>query len=92
MSDRQWTQIVNASKVALAFINAFAGILAAYPGPELSPLLRLMAAATVAGCGAALLYLQPPGRKPGGAEGVTVSAVADELERRSRRRQQAVPQ
>jgi hypothetical protein len=46
----------------------------------------------VAGCGAALLYLQPPGRKTAATEGITVSAVADELERRTRRRQQAVPQ
>ena len=60
MSDRQLVQIQSVAKVALAFLNAFAGILAAYPGPELSPLWRLMAAAVVAGCGAGLLVLQPP--------------------------------
>jgi hypothetical protein len=90
MSDHQWNQFVNASKVALAFLNAVAATVAGYPGADLSPLMRLMAVAISAGCGAALLMLQPPGRKS--ADGITVSAVADELERRNRRRQQAVRQ
>ena len=63
MSDRQFRQLTGAAKVAIAFINAFAGIFAAYPGPELSPLWRLFAAALVGGCGAALLFLNPPGAK-----------------------------
>ena len=62
MSDATTRSLLNAGKVLLAFMNAFAGILAAYPGPEISPLLRLLAAATVAGCGAALLMVHPPGR------------------------------
>lgn len=49
-------------KVALMFVNGFAGLIAAYPGPELGALERLVCAALVAGCGAALLYLNPPGR------------------------------
>ena len=49
-------------KLLLVFLNGIAGVLAAYPGPELPPLARLMAAALVAGCGAALLFLHPPSR------------------------------
>jgi hypothetical protein len=60
----------------VAFINGFAGILAAYPGPELPALARLCAAATVGGCGAVLLLTNPPGGS------VTVATIADELERR----------
>lgn len=71
--------VLSTVKVALAFVNAFAGILAAYPGPELAPLARLFAAATVAGCGAALLFLNPPGDS-------NVKAVADELEQRMKAR------
>lgn len=64
MTDRQIALAASVLKIALAFVNAFAGILAAYPGPELSPLARVLAAATVAGCGAALLYLRPPNTNP----------------------------
>lgn len=60
MNNDSWQHTQNAAKVALAFVNAFAGILAAYPGPELNPLWRLLCAAIVAGCGAALLILNPP--------------------------------
>lgn len=49
-------------KLFLVFANGIAGVIAAYPGPELSPLARLLAAALVTGCGAALLFLTPPGR------------------------------
>lgn len=52
----------NVLKVALVFLNGFAGLIAAYPGPELGALERLICAALVAGCGAALLVLNPPGR------------------------------
>ena len=79
MTKNDVQMVLSAIKVALAFVNAFAGILAAYPGPELSPLARLLAAATVAGCGAALLFLNPPGDS-------NVKAVADELERRMKAR------
>lgn len=50
-------------KVSLLFLNAFAALIAAYPGPEIGAVERLICAALVAGCGAALLYLNPPGKK-----------------------------
>lgn len=65
-------------KIGLAFLNGVAGVLAAYPGPELPVLARLMASAVVVGCGAALLVLQPPGSED------ATRRVADELERRMR--------
>lgn len=76
---------VDTLKVTLLFVNAFAGLLAAYPGPELGALERLICAALVAGCGAALLYLNPPGSKKVNADKLTAvqtRQVADELERR----------
>lgn len=79
MTTRQWQQVTNVAKVALAFVNAFAGVFAAYPGPELSPLWRLAAAAIVAGCGAALLLMQPPSDK------TQDERVADLLEARMKR-------
>lgn len=78
MDDRLLAQLTNALKVALAFLNGFCGILAAYPGPEVPPLVRAICAATVAGCGGALLMLTPPGTK------TMIAAVADEIERRLR--------
>lgn len=51
----------DALKVALAFVNGFSGVVIAYPGSDLDPLIRLMFAGLVAGCGAALLFLKPPG-------------------------------
>lgn len=51
----------DAIKLALMFLNAFAGVLAAFPGPELGTLERLFCAALVAGCGAALLFLDKYG-------------------------------
>jgi hypothetical protein len=61
VTDSDWKAMSNIAKVALTFLNAFCGILVAYPGPELSPLARVIAAAMIAGCGAALLLLNPPG-------------------------------
>lgn len=82
MSDAQWQHIINAGKVMLAFVNAFAGALAAYPGPELSPLVRLMAVAVVAGCGGSLLVLHPPGASEFSPEQVDqIAARLMELER-----------
>lgn len=49
-------------KIILAFVNGMAGLIAAFPGPELGVMERLLAAAVVAGCGPALLLLNPPGR------------------------------
>ena len=71
-------------KVALLFLNAFAGFLAAAPGTDIDPAARLVAAALVAGCGAALLYLNPPGKKvnPDRLTAAQTKQVADELERR----------
>lgn len=73
-------------KVALLFLNAFAGLIAAYPGPEIGAVERLICAALVAGCGAGLLYLNPPGKaKAVNADKLTAAQtrqVADELERR----------
>lgn len=53
---------LDALKVTLAFVNGFAGVVIAYPGSDLDPLIRLMFAGLVAGCGAALLFLNPPGK------------------------------
>lgn len=64
MNDSQIQVITSVAKVSLAFVNAFAGVLAAYPGSELPPLARLLSAALVAGCGGALLFLSPPGTAP----------------------------
>lgn len=86
MSDTNLQTLLSTLKVALAFVNAFAGILAAYPGPELSGLARVLAAATVAGCGAALLMLTPPGHQSGDD---VVTKVSDELERRRAERVEA---
>lgn len=72
-------------KVALLFVNAFAAFIAAAPGNDIDPTARLMAAALVAGCGAALLYLNPPGAKKVNPDKLTAAQtkqVADELERR----------
>ena len=71
-------------KVALLFLNAFAGLIAAYPGPEIGAVERLVCAGLVAGCGAALLYLNPPGKKvnPDRLTAAQTKQVADELERR----------
>lgn len=71
-------------KVGLLFLNAFAGLIAAYPGPEIGAVERLICAALVAGCGAALLYLNPPGKKvnPDKLTVAQTKQVADELERR----------
>lgn len=52
----------DALKVTLAFVNAFAGVFAGYPGTDLDPMIRLAFVALVAGCGAALLFLNPPGK------------------------------
>lgn len=86
MTDQQLQTILSVLKVAVAFINGFAGILAAYPGPELPALARLCAAATVGGCGAVLLLTNPPGG------GVTVSSIADELEKRRATRAASIAQ
>lgn len=78
---------VDILKLALLFVNAFAGLIAAYPGPELGAIERLVCAALVAGCGAALLYLNPPGRQAINPDKLTAAQtrqVADELERRMR--------
>lgn len=48
-------------KLSLGFVNAFAALIAAYPGTELGPLERLFCAALVAGCGASLLFLDRVG-------------------------------
>lgn len=70
-------------KVALTFLNGFAGVIAAYPGPEVGPLARLVCAALVIACGATLLLVQPPGKeKPLTAR--QTRQVADEIERRLR--------
>lgn len=74
----------NALTVLLAFVNAFAGLIAAYPGPELGALQRLVCAALVAGCGAALLFLHPPGR--GEPSDKTVERMVDLAEERMKRR------
>ena len=71
-------QLQNAAKVGLAFLNAFCGIFAAYTGDDLNPLWRLFFAATVAGCGAALLILNPPNDK------TQDERIADLLEERMR--------
>lgn len=77
MSDRQIIVVLTTLKIALAFLNGFCGILAAYPGPELPPLARLAAAGIVAGCGAVLLIVDPPG----GRSDFTETQV-DQLSRR----------
>lgn len=74
-------------KIALLFLNAFAGLIAAYPGPEIGAVERLICAALVAGCGATLLYLNPPGSKSVSLSALTPAQtrqVADELEKRMR--------
>lgn len=81
MSDTQWVQMQSAMKVALAFVNAFAGFIAAYPGPELNPLWRMLFAATVAGCGAALLILNPPTSK---TQDERVAAILEAKMKRTR--------
>ena len=63
MTETESRTIRDVLKVALAFLNAFCGVLVAYPGPEVSPLIKVMGAAMIAGCGAALLLLTPPGRE-----------------------------
>lgn len=84
MSDAQLQRTKSIAKIVLAFVNAFAAVLAGYPGPDLSPIYRLLCVATVAGCGAALLMLDPPGKTT--RQEVTVTAVTDELEKRARAR------
>lgn len=78
------TTTADTLKVALLFVNAFAGFIAAAPGTDIDPGVRIVAAALVAGCGAALLYLNPPGRKvnPDKLTAAQTRQVADELERR----------
>lgn len=74
-------------KVAILFVNGLAGFLAAAPGNDIDPTARLFAAGLVAGCGAALLYLNPPGKKAVNPDKLTAAQtkqVADELERRMR--------
>ena len=51
-------------KIALVFVNLFAGAVVAYPGPELGALSRLFCVALVAGCGGALAFLDKLGAKP----------------------------
>jgi hypothetical protein len=70
VSDAQWSRLVSALKLALVFINGFAALIGTYPGPEVPALVRLLCAATAAGCGAALLMLTPPGRS---------NALADDI-------------
>ena len=49
-------------KVLLVFLNGLAAFIAAYPGTDLDPMVRLACGAVSAGCGAALLMLTPPGK------------------------------
>lgn len=77
-------------KVALLFLNAFAGFIAAAPGDNIDPSVRIVCAALVAACGAALLYLNPPGKTPSPTANLTTKQLAqitDELERRAKERQ-----
>lgn len=48
-------------KLGLMFLNAFCGVIAAFPGPEVGVLERLICAALVIACGAALAFLEKVG-------------------------------
>lgn len=58
MPDRDWL------KLTFLFVSGLAVYVASYPGPELRPEIRLVAAAIAAGCSPVLLSLAPPGSKP----------------------------
>lgn len=81
MSEKHWQQIVTICKYLVGFLAAFAAFLAAYPGSEIPPLVRIFAGATAAGCAPVLLSLHPPGRPEQDAR------VADILEQRMKRQQ-----
>lgn len=69
-------------KCAVVFVNGFAGLLAAFPGPELGTLERLVCAALVAGCGAVLLFLE----KVGGSKAKSADLDPDDMTPAQRRR------
>lgn len=71
----------DAIKIGLTFLNGFAGVIAAYPGPEVDALARLICAALVIACGATLLLVNPPGKEKALTAKQT-RQVADEIERR----------
>jgi hypothetical protein len=74
---------MDAIKMSLVFVNAFAGLIAAYPGADLDGSVRLVCAALVAGCGAALLFMQ----KLGGD--IDYAKLAEEQERQRQARVRA---
>lgn len=52
----------DAVKVALVFLNGFAAFVAAAPGAEIDPTVRVICGGIASACGAALLLLNPPGK------------------------------
>lgn len=77
----------DAVKYGLTFLNAFCGLIVAYPGPEIGGLERVLCAALIAGCGTTLLLIDPPRTAKRKAADDRLSArqakqVADELEAR----------
>ncbi len=69
-------------KCGVVFLNGFAGLIAAFPGPELGTLERLICAALVAGCGAVLLFLD----RVGGSKAKADALDPDDMTPAQRRR------